>query len=402
MALGIASLIGCDHDGAGAAPSTQPGGPAMPAMPPAAVSVVQAITRDVPVYIDEIGSCSAREFVQVRPQVAGRITEIHFQDGQELTRGQKLFTIDPRPYQAVLDQARAALAQAEATLAFARQQLENAQGAAEARAISREELQTRQNAVAVAEATIKVRQATIVAAEIDVENCTIVAPIDGRAGRRLVDVGNVVRANDDELLTIQGMDPIYADFTTNERNLESVRRESARGSLKTLVSSPQSKLPSRQGTLTFLDNTVQPGTGTIRLRATLPNEDRAFWPGQFVNVRLVLRVNQDAVLVPTAAQQVGQQGPFVYVVKEATAPDGTPATIAELRPVVPGQRHGDMLAIDQGLTPGERVVVVGHRGVMPGAPVMVMPPAGEHAAPGPQQASATTRPVGGHGAASAR
>lgn len=372
IAVGLAGG-GCDRQNATGAATTQPAGAAPARMAPP-VSVVEATTQDVPVYIDEIGTCAAREFVQVRPQVAGKVVEIHFQDGQDLKKGDKLFTIDARPYQATLEQAKASLVQAQANLVWAKQQLENAQGAAAARAISKEELQNRQNAVTVADAEIKVRQAAIVAAEIDVEYCTITSPIDGRAGQRLVDVGNVVKANEGALLTIQRMEPIYADFTTSEKNLDEVRSQAAKGVLKTLVWSPQQgEAKARQGELTFLDNSVQQGAGTIKLRATLGNQDRQFWPGQFVNVRLVLDTKKDAVMVPARAMQIGQQGPFVYVVKDGTDPEGKPQAVAELRPIVHGQRHGDMVVVEKGLAPGERVVIIGHMMIMPGGPVMVMP-----------------------------
>jgi multidrug efflux system membrane fusion protein len=376
--MGVAGLgwvAGCEERGA-ASPATQPSAkaaaPAMPAMP---VQATKAIARDVPVYIDEIGTCAARELVQVRPQVAGRVTEIHFVDGQEVKKGDKLFSLDARPFRAALDQAEAALVQTRANLNWAKQQLANAQEAVEAKAISREEFQGRQNAVLVAEAEIKVREAAIETARINLEYCTIVSPIDGRVGQRMVDVGNVVKANDDNaLLTIQRMDPIYADFTTSERNLDEVRRQAAKGTLKTSVSSPQDEKGAREGELTFLDSAVQTGTGTIKLRATLPNEDRAFWPGQFVRVRLVLMMKKDAVMMPVVAQQIGQQGPYVYVVKEAgTGPDGKPQTIAELRPITTGQRHGDMIVVEKGLAAGEQVVTVGQMMVMPDGPVMVMP-----------------------------
>lgn len=377
MGLGLVAAVGCEERGSAASPSTQPAAaaPAPQGMP---VQAAKAIAKDVPVYIDEIGTCAAREFVQVRPQVAGRITEIHFTDGQDLKKGDKLYTIDPRPYQAALDQAVASLAQAKANHDWAKQQLDNAQAAIEAKAISREELQSRQNALTVADAEIRVREAAIETARINVEYCTIVSPIDGRAGQRMVDVGNVVKANDDNaMLTIQRMDPIYADFTTSERNLDEVRRQTAKGTLRTLVTSPQSPdLQPREGELTFLDNAVQSGTGTIKLRATLPNQDRAFWPGQFVQVRLILTTKKDAVMVPVIAQQIGQTGPYVYVVKETGAgADGKPATIAEMRPITAGQRHGDMIVVEKGVAAGEQVVTVGQMMIMPGGPVMVLPSA---------------------------
>jgi multidrug efflux system membrane fusion protein len=378
--------IGCEgKEGTNAAASMT----AM-ARPPAPVQVTDAITKDVPVYIDEIGNCTAVEMVAVRPQVAGRITSLGFTDGSEIKKGQVLATIDARPYQAVLDQANANLAQAEAVLSLAKLQLANAQAAIEAHAVSQEELQNRQNAVTVAQAQIRVRQADIEAAKVNLDYCTINSPIDGRAGRRLVDVGNVVKANDDNpLLVIQRMDPIYADFTIPEQRLGEVRRNAASGTLKTLVRLPEDPAgQEHEGELTFLDNSVQDGTGTIKLRATLPNADRHFWPGQFCQVRLVLQTKKDAVLIPAIAQQVGQQGPFVYVAKEGTGKDGKTATLAELRPIVPGQRQGDMIVVDKGVAAGEKVVTVGQMMIMPGGPVQVVPSAPPAGAPQQQAAPA--------------
>ncbi|HZZ42823.1 MAG TPA: efflux RND transporter periplasmic adaptor subunit [Tepidisphaeraceae bacterium] len=372
MAVISLTLSACDDK-----PATPGVGAAsMPQRPPAPVQVAKAITKTVPIYIDEIGTCSPREFVQIRPQVAGKIMELHFTDGADIKKGQLLFTIDSRPYQAALDQAKASLAQAMASKSLATQQLENAQAAINAHAIAREELENRQNAVTIADAEIRVRQAAIETAQVNVDYCTITSPIDGRAGQRMIDVGNVVKANDDNpLLTIQRMDPIYADFITSERNLDEVRRQSDHGVLKTLVWSPQqSESQARQGELTFLDSTVQTGTGTIKLRATLPNKDRLFWPGEFVRIRLVLAEQPNAVLIPVVAQQVGQQGPFVYVAKPGPpSPDGKPSTIAELRPITLGQRQGDMIVVDKGLAAGEQVVTVGQMMIMPGGPVQIVP-----------------------------
>jgi multidrug efflux system membrane fusion protein len=181
-----------------------------------------------------------------------------------------------------------------------------------------------------------------------------------------VDLGNVVTANSGSLLVIQRLDPIYADFTVTENNLTAVQRNMARGTLRVEVRLPDEPDKPRDGKLTFLDNSVQDATGTVKLRATIPNGDRRFWPGRFVKVRLVLSTLQGAVLVPAAASQTSAKGPFVYVVKE----DST----AELRPVTLGQRQGDLVVIDQGLKPGERVVMNGQLGVTPGGKVRIEEP----------------------------
>lgn len=331
--------------------------------PPAPVAVAAAVTRDVPVYLDEVGKVAAREVVSVEPQVSGRITRIHFSDGAHLRKGGLLFTIDPRPFQAQVDAAEATLAQAKAALDLARIQYVRASTLIETKAVSQEEYDLKKNAVDVAAAQVEQSEAAVQTAKLNLEYCFIRSPIDGRAGQRLVDTGNVVTANSGELLTIQRLDPVYADFTVPENDLTAVQRNMARGSLKVEVRLPDEPGEPRIGALTFLDNAVQDGTGTVKLRATIPNNDHRFWPGRFVKIRLVLDTLQEAVLVPAAAPQASAQGPFVYVVKE----DST----AEQRTVTPGQRQGDLVVISQGIKPGERIVVNGQLGVTPGGKVQI-------------------------------
>lgn len=331
--------------------------------PPAPVAVAAAVTRDVPVYLDEVGRVAAREVVSVEPQVSGRITRVHFSDGAHLRKGDLLFTIDPRPFQAQLDAAEASLAQAKAALDLARIQYVRASTLIETKAVSQEEYDLKKNAVDVAAAQVEQGEAAVQTAKLNLEYCFIRSPIDGRAGQRLVDTGNVVTANSGELLTIQRLDPVYADFTVPENDLTAVQRNMARGSLKVEVRLPDEPSEPRVGALTFLDNTVQDGTGTVKLRATIPNRDHRFWPGRFVKIRLVLDTLQEAVLVPAAAPQASAQGPFVYVVKQ----DST----AEQRTVTPGQRQGDLVVISQGVQPGERIVVNGQLGVTPGGKVRI-------------------------------
>ena len=200
--------------------------------------------------------------------------------------------------------------------------------------------------------------------KLNLDYCYIRSPIDGRAGARLVDAGNIVQANTTALLSIQRLDPIYALFTIAENDLPQVQKQLTRGTLKALVHLPSDpEENARQGKVEFLDNSVQNSTGTVNLRATLPNSDRHFWPGQFVNVKLVLDTNKGAVLIPNQAAQISQKGPFVLVIK----PDST----AELRPVTLGQRQGNDIVVAKGLAAGERVVLAGHMLVQPGGKVHV-------------------------------
>jgi multidrug efflux system membrane fusion protein len=334
--------------------------------PPAPVTVTPSTSRDVPIYLDEIGKAVAREMVAIQPQVSGRITQIHFADGADVKKGDALFTIDPRPYQAKLDAAAASVARQKAVLELAKVEFGRFEKLAGTKAISESDYDTKKNAIALAEAQLLQNQAALDAARIDLDYCSILSPIDGRAGQRLVDQGNVVNAGSGTLLVIQRLDPIYADFSVPEGDLSSVQSAMARGKLRAEVRFPDDPNDPREGELTFLDNAVVDGTGMVKLRATIPNGDLHFWPGRFVKVRLVLSHLEGAVLVSTQAPQTSATGSFVYVVK----PDST----AEMRPIVLGQRHGDFIVVTSGLQAGERVVVTGQLGIMPGGKVRIDEP----------------------------
>jgi len=355
LALLLLCTVGCSS---GNAKTT------LPAPPAPLVTVAKATAQDVPRYLDEIGRNTAFEAVTVTPQVAGRIVERHFKDGDNLQKGQLLFVVDPRPYKAQVDAAQATLAQNKAALAFAKIELQRDADIVNTRAISREDYDTKKNAVDVDQAQVQAAQAALETAKLNLEYCYIHSPIDGRAGARLVDVGNVVQANTTQLLSIQRLDPIYANFTITERDLPEVQQQMSRGTLKAMVSLPtDAGNGARSGKIEFLDNAVQNATGTVNLRATIPNADHHFWPGQFVKVKLVLSTEKDAVVVPNQATQISQKGPFVFVVK----PDDT----AELRTVVLGQRQGTDVVIASGLAAGERVVVAGQMAVRPNEKVHV-------------------------------
>jgi membrane fusion protein, multidrug efflux system len=360
--------------------------------PPAPVTVATAVAQDVPVYLDQIGKCVAREVVEIRPQVSGRIMNIHFADGADLKKDDLLFTVDPRPFQASLHQAEANLAKdmalkRQAEAALARDKAQAKLGEAQARRYAQlnrqgvvsneqsDQMQTNAEAlnatVAADEATVRNAEEAIKADEASIENaklqlsyCFIRSPIDGRAGQRLVDVGNLAApAAGTPLLVIQRLDPIYADFTISQNDLSAVQRNMSQGALKAEVRLPGEADKPVVGNLTFVDNEVKGTTGTVNLRATITNGDRRFWPGRFVNVRLVLSALRGAILLPATAPQMSAKGQFVYVVKG----DST----AEMRPVTVGQRQGDMVVIEKGITPGEKVVVNGQLGVTPGGKVLV-------------------------------
>src|SRR5215217_2079015 len=321
--------------------------------PPARpVLVAQAVTKDVPLYLDEIGTCAAYETVQVQAQVNGQILERHFQDGADVRKGDLLFTIDPRPYQAAVDQAKAQAALDQVTLR--RQKDLRARNV-----ISPQDMDT-------AQANAQKSQAAAEAAQVNLDFCYIKSPINGRIGLRNVDVGNLVGPASPPLVTIMGLDPIYTDFTVAETDLALVRKYLGNSNLKVQTWSPDDKIPPRTGDLYFLDNAVQPGSGTVKARAVTPNPDRGLWPSEFVRVRFILETIKDATLVPSQAVQISQSGPFVFVVKSDSTVD--------LRPVKPGQRQdGDLTVIETGVKPDETVVVTGQLALGPGTKVDAKP-----------------------------
>src|SRR5438093_12491421 len=339
------------------------------AQPPARpVTVAKVVTKDVPIYLDEIGTCAAYETVLVQAKVSGVIITRNFQDGSDVKKGDLLFTIDPRPFQAALDQAKA---QAELDQVILKRQ----EDLRARKVISQQDYDT---AVANAQKS----QAATEAAQVNLDWCYIKSPSNGRGGQRNVDVGNLVGPSTTPLVTILGLDPIYTDFTVAENDLPLVRKYLGGPNVKVQTYLPDGSIAPRTGDLYFIDNAVQPGSGTVKARAVTPNPDRALWPSEFVQVRFILDTLKNAMLVPSQAVQVSQSGPFVFVVKA----DNT----VDLRPVKPGQRQdGDLTVIENGVKPGETVVVTGQLALSPGAKVAPQPYAAQ--TPGNSQQSAASK-----------
>ncbi len=329
---------------------------------PVTAAVVE--TRDVPVYLDEIGNCTAYETVMFQPQVTGAITAIHFKDGAEVRKDDLLFSIDPRPYQAALDKAKATLEQDRAKAEYDRLQVKRYEELIKTKVIAPQEFDSLRSTAQASQAALLADEALVNTARINLEFCEIRSPIEGRASKRMVDIGNIVTANTTQLLLLQRQDPIYVDFTIPEGALSNVRKYRAKGTLKVEASFADDPSKRREGAFDFLDSGVQQNSGTVRIRAVLENKDRLFWPGQFVNVRLLLDTLKDAMLIPNEALQVGQTGPFVFVVKG----DST----VELRKVQPGQRQGEAVVVQEGLKPGETVVVTGQIALAPGTRVQIV------------------------------
>lgn len=339
-----------------------------PGPPPRPVSVAKVTTQDVPLYLDEIGTCAAYESVQVQAQVSGQIIARHFKDGADVKKGEFLFSIDPRPYQAALDQAKGLLAQAKAQLALDQVNWNRQQELWNKKVASAQEADIARATVASDEAKVQSAQAAVAAAQVNLDFCEIRSPIDGRTGLRQVDVGNTVTAGGNAgsggavLVAIDGLNPIYTDFTVAEPDLPLVRRYLDGPNLKVLTDAENDDIPPREGKLYFLANTVQPGTGTVQARAVTPNPDHALWPSQFVQVRVILDTLKDASLVPNGAVQIGQNGPYIFVVKSDSTLD--------LRQVKPGQKQGDLTVITEGVKPGETVVVAGQLQLAPGVKII--------------------------------
>ncbi|MEA2342012.1 MAG: rane fusion protein multidrug efflux system [Thermoanaerobaculia bacterium] len=327
------------------------------------VTVATPTTQNVPRYLDEIGRNAAYESVTVTPQVSGHVVERRFRDGDNLHKGQLLFVMDTRPFQTQVDSARATLAQQKAALDYARIEFARYQEIVGTNAVSKMDYDSKKNAVETDQALVQSAQAALETAQLNLQYCYIHSPIDGRAGARMVDAGNVVTANTTPLLSIQRIDPMYATFTITEADLPQVQQAMSQRMLTAAIRLPSdTDTTARPALVDFLDNTVQNGTGTVNLRATINNRDHHFWPGQFVNVRLVL-ATEKSLLVPAEATMIGQQGSFVYAVKA----DDT----AEMRPVQLGQQQGDQVVVIAGLAPNDRVVLQGQGAVKPGAKVRV-------------------------------
>jgi multidrug efflux system membrane fusion protein len=330
------------------------------------VPVIAATTRraEVPVFLDGVGTVKALNTVTVRPQVDGRLLSINFDEGQQVERGYVLARIDPVTYQAAYDQVVAKKAQDEAMLANARIDLDRYTRLMASNSIARQQLDTQKATVAQLEAQVKLDQAAIDNAKAVLDYTSITAPIDGRTGIRLVDQGNYVRAADPTgIVVITQLQPISVLFTLPQQQLGDVNRAQARRPLRVDVLGPDNKTSVERGELKVVDNQVDQTTGTIKLKAEFPNREMLLWPGQFVNVRLLIDTLDQVVVAPTAAVQRGPGGTFVFVVQ----PDSKVA----VRPVTVSQQDENQSVIARGLQADERVVTTGFARLRPGTEVTV-------------------------------
>lgn len=371
----LAGLIGgigyAVHDRLNAPAATAgrpPGAPPGPGAARSAVVAVQAGTvarEDVPVWFDGIGTVQAFNTVTVRARVDGELQRVSLQEGQIVKAGDVLAIIDSRALQAQLAQAEAKKAQDEAQLANARRDLDRNMNLKEF--ASRQTVDTQRALVAQYEAQIRADEAAIEAVQVQLTYTTITAPIGGRIGLRSVDQGNFVRASDQTgIATITQIQPIAVLFTLPEKQLPAILAAQARGSVTVEAQDRQGRRVIDTGTLSVVDNLIDSGTGTIRLKAEMPNDPQKLWPGQFVNVRLLSDIRRDAVTVPATVVQRGPQGTYAYVVKDDLT--------VEQRPVAVALQEENRAVIEQGLTPGERVVVDGQYRLQPGSKVRIVEP----------------------------
>lgn len=329
------------------------------------VKVAAAQQRAVPVQVQAVGTVEAFATVSIKSRVDGQLVGVHFREGQDVKKGELLFTIDPRPYESALKEARARL---ERDAAMADKADLDAKRYAELVAknyVSNDKFeQFRANAEAL-RATVAANRAALERAQLNLDYCYIRAPMTGRTGRLLVDEGTQIKANDDKggMVEIMQIMPINVGFAVPQQRLAEIKTHMAGGPLMVEADIPESKLKPEAGTLSFLDNKVNTQTGTVLLKGIFANKDRILWPGQFVMATLTLTTRSDAVLIPSMAIQVGQDGQFVYVVK--------PDMSVESRTVMPGMSVGDNVVIEKGLDAGERVVTEGQLRLVPGAKVQI-------------------------------
>jgi multidrug efflux system membrane fusion protein len=349
-----------------------------PMGPPAVpVTVASVLQETVPIRLQAIGNVEAFHTVALKARVDGQIVTVNFREGDPVKKGEVLFRIDPRPYEAALRQAEANALRDAAARDQARSQDRRYQELLQKNFVSKEAYaQIRINA-ATAEATAKASEAALENAKLNLNYCTITSPLDGYVGKVLLQAGNMVRANDaNPLVVINQVRPIYVNFAIPEQNLPDVRKHMAAGPLRVEVLLPEPGLPQAAGKLIFVDNAVDPSTGTIRLRAQFANSDAMLWPGQFVNVDLRLFEQRDAIVIPSQAIQTGPGGQYVYVIG--------PDLIADMRKITVQRADGERAIVATGLAKGELVVTKGQLRLGPKTRVQIGKPPAEPARPGPE------------------
>ena len=332
--------------------------------PPVPVTATIAEKKTVPLDVQAIGTVIAASTVAVRAQITGELKEVNFKEGDEVEQGQVLFVLDKRPFEATLMQAEAQLQKDQAQMANAKSQAARYQDLAQRGIATREQVDQMMTQAAALEATVAADRANIESAKVQLDYATIEAPISGRTGLLQIHKGNLVQANGAvPIVTINRISPVYVTFAVPESMLPQFKQYMAAGSVHVEALAPNDTGKPSIGKIDFIDIAVDPLTGTIKIKGTFQNENRALTPGQFVNVSVTLTNDPNVTVIPTVAVQSGQQGNYVYVIKA----DKT----VELRPVTVARTHGDDSIIRTGVAPGETVVTDGHLRLIPGSRVTV-------------------------------
>lgn len=329
------------------------------------VTITPVEEKNVPVQLTAIGNGEAFATVSIKARVTGELKEVHFREGQDISQGALLFTIDPAPFEGELKRVQANLAKDMALAKKAEEDQRRYADLVKKDFISREQYEQSVTNLEALKAQIKADQAAVDTAALQVAYCFIRAPITGRTGNLLADKGNMIKANDDNknLVVINQIQPISVAFSLPEQNLADIKKYSAVGKLKVKALISKDEEHPEEGVITFIDNTVDKATGTIRLKGSFPNKARRLWPGQFINVVLGLTIQSNALIVPSQAVQTGIEGQYVFVIKG----DQT----AEIRPVVIGRTFNGRIVIEKGLTAGEQVVIDGQFQLVSGSKVQI-------------------------------
>jgi multidrug efflux system membrane fusion protein len=329
-----------------------------PAVP---VRVAAAVRKEAPIEVRAIGNVQAYASVAVKPQIEGRLERVHFTEGQEVKKGDLLVVIDPRPFEAAVREAEAKVAQDRAQAEHAAVEARRFGSLIASGVVSQDEHDRARTQAAAFAAAAKADEAALESARIQLQYCHIHSPLDGRVGEVLVDEGNVVKANETTLAIINQVRPVYVEFSVPQQELARIRHHQGDSHLPVVAQPSGNGTEPARGTLTFVNNAVDTNTGTVLLKAAFPNEDERLWPGQFLNVTLTLATRADTLMIPGRAVQSGQDGKYVFVVRD----DGT----VEPRTVTLGNAVGEEVVVEDGLVAGERVVTDGQLRLAPGMAV---------------------------------
>ena len=357
--------------------------PPPPPRPPAPVVVAAATQKDVPVLLRAIGNVEASEIVTIKSQISGELIKVNFKEGQDVQKGAILFQLDNRPYLAALRKAEAALARDRVIMENARTNYDRYRLLVKDGIVTAEQAEGYRTTAESAEASVAADQAEVENAKAQLAYCTIKAPTSGRLGILAVHQGNVVKANDISLVTINRIAPIKVLFAVPEKELSDIKQQLAGGRVAVEAEVTGTTSFTERGMIDFLDNTVEVSSGTIKLKGVFENAKKRLWPGQLVNISITMSVRKNAVIVPTQAIQTGQQGQYLLVIKQ----DST----AELRPVTVGPVQNGNTVIEKGLQTGEQVVIDGQVRVIPGSKVEIKSGTGDLKPASSSQSPATAK-----------